>query len=570
MKHYISYILLAAAATASAQNLSTEITVDRTIVPAERAASRLSSVHPSIVSAQVEPARLSMAEYTEPGTVTRSSYLLAPAAWADTFALSPYRGYASLGYFPAYNLGASAGYDILRTADTRLGVWGQFDGYSYKHTPDGADEKNTYRNNSFMVGADFDKRFGNAGVLTAGADFGYGSVGMPAADYTGDHSMTMADVKAAWYARAGRIGYHVDAALHTFGHSADYMPQNGTELNFNVAAGIIARLGERGSGQRAGLELKADFLSRADGLMVEPSATPNGYPLWRAVETKGSTLGVMSITPYYALGHTRGLSLRLGARIDIGTGGTDKKFHAAPDVLLSYTTRSFAVYARARGGEVFNTQRSLYDYTPFMPVGWLYGRSHLPVAADAGINIGPFAGFGVELFGGWSRADDWLMPALYAGNAACAFRATDIEGFHGGARLSYEWRSLLKVSASAEFAPHSEGSGYYMWRDRASMVVKADATVRPVDKLEITLGYEFRNGRRAYSYALLNPADGTIEATAKGLGCVSDLKVGARYAITQALDVFAHADNVLGRRYSVLPGLPSQGVHGLAGVAFKF
>ena len=101
----ISYILLFAAFSAQAQKLSTEITVERTVVPAERAAMRLNSVSPSIVPATVQDTRIDMAEYGQPGTLTRSSYLLAPAAWADTFALSPYRGYVSAGYFPVYNLG---------------------------------------------------------------------------------------------------------------------------------------------------------------------------------------------------------------------------------------------------------------------------------------------------------------------------------------------------------------------------------------------------------------------------------------------------------------------------------
>jgi len=47
----ISYILLFAAFSAQAQKLSTEITVERTVVPAERAAMRLNSVSPSIVPA---------------------------------------------------------------------------------------------------------------------------------------------------------------------------------------------------------------------------------------------------------------------------------------------------------------------------------------------------------------------------------------------------------------------------------------------------------------------------------------------------------------------------------------
>jgi len=579
MKRF-SCIFLLAAASATAQNLSTEITVDRTVVPAERAASRLSSVHPSIFSVPVRPANLTMTEYMEPGSVTRSSHILAPAAWADSFALSPYRGYVSGGYFPVYNLGLSAGYRILQTSDTRLGIWGQFDGYSYKERVHAADDKQTYKNNTFAAGMDFDRRFGRNGVLTAGASYSYGRVVAPGNYCAGDRGIGMADVKVAWYARAGRVGYHVDAAFRTFSASSncdndplvDGFPiehvfyKKGTESRFTASAGLITRLGSSHA-QRAGLELKADMLSRPDATTVNTdgvNADKTSY--WYAAPAAGSTLGVISATPYYAFGHDTGLHLRLGARVDISTGGEGKKFHIAPDVLVSYNATGFSVFARAGGGEVLNTQRSLYDYTPFFPTGWQYERSHLPLTLDAGVNIGPFAGFGLELFGGWARANDWLMPAVVSlrGTAHSLFRATDIKGAHAGVRASYAYRSLLRLSASVEFAPQKEGDGYYLWRDRAKMVVKAGATVCPVEKLELKLDYEFRDSRAAYAYT---PASESISV---GLGCVSDLSFGARYSITPALDVFAHGDNLLGRKYAVMPGIPSQGIHGLAGVSFKF
>ena len=577
----ICYILALAAMSASAQNLSTEITVDRTIVPAERAAMRLNSVRPALLSTPVAPSRIGMTEYTEPGTVTRSSVVLAPAAWADTFAVSPYRGYVSGGYFPAYNLAVSAGYRLLQTADTRLGVWGQFDGLSYKHRPAPDAEKNTYKYNINAYGADFDHRFGSHGVLTVGAAYRFGSVQAPHEEYYDRRNINMADVRAAWYARAGRAGYHVDAELHTFGYKPKLndgvvfdgpAPEGlygtkGTELNFAASAGVIARLGERRAGHRAGLELKADMLSRPDALVLERGIyTLTGDEYFCPALAKGSTLGVISATPYYAFGGATGLNLRLGARIDISTGGDGKKFHIAPDVQASYSRSGFSIYARAGGGEVLNTQRTLSDFTPFFPVGWMYGRSHVPLTVDAGVNVGPFAGFGIGVFGGWARANDWLMPSLTSiyFSPVATMQPVDVKGFHAGIRAVYDYRSLLHVEASAEFAPQSATSGYYLWRDRAKSVVKASATVRPLERLELTLGYEFREGRACYT---LYPVEG---AERVGLGCVSDLSFGARYALTSALDIFARGDNLLGRRYSVLPGIASQGVHGLVGASFKF
>ncbi|MDE6497769.1 MAG: hypothetical protein K2L21_03810 [Muribaculaceae bacterium] len=564
-----AYILLFAAASASAQNLSTEITVDRTVVPAERAAARPASVHPSIASAAIEPVRLDMAEYTGSGTVTRSASVLAPAAWADTFALSPYRGYASLGYFPVYNLAFSAGYDILRTHDTRLGLWGQFDGTSYKDPNcNGFPEKIGY--NIGTVGANFDHRFGHKGVLTTSASYGFGGITSPVGDPY--RSLGMADVDVAWYGRAGRIGYHADAFLHTFSFSPRKLIDgtgarpDGTELRYGLSAGVIGRIGNGLNHSRLGLEIKADMLARP--------AVPAGdyinqiYP--------ASTIGLITATPYYAFGGSTGAAMRLGARVDISTGGEGKTLHIAPDVMLSYNARAFSIYARAGGGEVLNTNRSLFEITPFAPTGMRTGRSHVPVTVDAGVNIGPFAGASFEVFAGWAKANDWLMPFGYyyseSGAApyspsGCEFVAVDLSGVRAGIRAAYDWRDVVSVSASAEFAPGSGKGAWYLWRDRAKTVVKADAAVRPIDRLELKASYELRSGRRSQSSLSTNEGSKWLTLDMKS---VSNLSFGARYSISDAIDVFARGENLLGKRTEIIPGVPSQGVHGLVGAAFKF
>lgn len=578
MKHNITLALaLTAALAAQAQNLSTEVKVDRTVVPAERPAERLGSVHPGIVSVPVSARRLDIAEYGGDGTITRSARLLAPAAWGDTFDISRYRGYVSAGYFPAYNAAVSAGYRIIQNATTRLGAWAQFDGYSFKRELPHL-LKDRFSNNTFAIGVDFDHRVRNTGVLNLKFATNYGRLEAPTGYSAGKHDIGMTDLSAAWWARAGRVGYHVGASFHRFGFDEDkdndllwdgpapsrILHTDGAEILFGATAGLTFRTGnDRG---RAGLEVKADFLSRPDASTLAATDADNPGHL-DVVSAEGSTLGVVSLTPYYAFGRGRGVDLRLGARVDISTGGTGKKFHIAPDVTLTYSADAATVYVRATGGEVLNTQRSLYAYTPFFPVGWQYERSHMPLNVEGGFNLGPWSGFSAEVFGGWARANDWLMPTLTAvgaGTELTVMRPVDLKGAHAGLRLSYAWRSMVDVRASVEMAPQKEGSGYYLWRDRAKLVVKADATVRPIKALELTAGYEFRQSRAAYAYA----PDGT--ASLLSLGCKSDLTFGARYDITPAISVFARGENLLGRKCLALPGVPEQGIHGLVGASFKF
>ncbi len=54
------------------------------------------------------------------------------------------------------------------------------------------------------------------------------------------------------------------------------------------------------------------------------------------------------------------------------------------------------------------------------------------------------------------------------------------------------------------------------------------------------------------------------------MGNISDLKFDARYEISGNFDVWARVENLLCRRAELLPGLQTQGVHGLVGVMLRF
>ena len=51
---------------------------------------------------------------------------------------------------------------------------------------------------------------------------------------------------------------------------------------------------------------------------------------------------------------------------------------------------------------------------------------------------------------------------------------------------------------------------------------------------------------------------------------VSDLSVGASYAVTDDFTVFARGENLLGTDSYLLPYVPAQGLTGLVGIGWKF
>lgn len=51
---------------------------------------------------------------------------------------------------------------------------------------------------------------------------------------------------------------------------------------------------------------------------------------------------------------------------------------------------------------------------------------------------------------------------------------------------------------------------------------------------------------------------------------MSNLTLGADYAITPQVSVFATGENLLNRKFYLIGGVPAQGITGLVGVTYKF
>ena len=565
--------LIAGFLQTSAKDLKTEITVDRTIVPVEREASRLGSLTPRLLSSPVNMRRLSLADYTDPTEITRSASTLDPAAYADTFALSPYRGYASVGYFPVFNLGASAGYRFIDNSRTRLGAWLQYDGSSYKPYGDNAPD-GKYSDNTVTVGVSLDQRVGSKSSFGARIGYTYNSIGLPDESLNDSQNANIFDADLSWWSRPGLIGYRLSAAFSHFGYGKDnYFDETifsdaidpvsvkaAGENRFTFNGGV-AFFGSSVS-PRGGIDLSADFVSRQNGIeMIGTGYSP----------ISDGTLGVVSMTPYVAF-HNGRLHGRVGLKIDLSTGGEGKKFHVAPEVMIDWNVANqFAIYAKLSGGEHLNTLRSLYDYCPYVGGIWQYGRSNVPVTADLGLNIGPFTGFSAKLFGGYAKANNWLMPqfsllGLDSSNSSkliisqTNYGAYNLKGWHAGIGLAYDWRSIVKTEVTAETASNDNEKAYYLWRDRAKYVINASVEVRPISPLKIAVGYELRTDRHNYM----------IGVTSIELKSISNLSLAASYEINNKFTVFARGENLLNTHYNLVTDIQAQGIKGLAGISYKF
>jgi hypothetical protein len=536
---------LIVAAASYAQDLSTEVVVDRTVTPKERAATRLAGLTPSINLPKPEPLSLASADYSALAPVVRSYTRLEPSAGAETPEKSPYRGYFSIGYFPLYNLGISAGYRAIDNERMVLNVYGQFNGESYKYLLN--DTKLNPKYNIGAIGGDFAMKVNEKSTLSAAAGVYLGSNSAP---WRSGQSLGGGSIALGWESKAGNLEYEATANVdidsygdYTLKLPTDSLANSLAQQRYQLEGGVALPIDEN---MHIGLDFEGDFLHSGMAELGE-----------EYYSDVASTLGIIAFTPYYRVGDTT-YDIRIGAKVDFTTGGEEAGVSIAPDVHIDWMPMSqLAIAAKFGGGSVLNSQRQMRNISPYLTATSALGRSEVPITADLDICIGPFYGFSATMFGGFAKAESWLMPDAIM-PAAPIFAGRDIKGWHAGLRLDYQG-SIFNVNASGEIAPSKAEKAYYLWRDRAKYVLKAGADFTGVKNLAVGIGYEYRGHRRAY-----------IGEEALNLGNVNNLSLHANYAFTPRFSVFANLDNILARRYSVVPGLLSARMQGLVGVALRF
>lgn len=542
---YISLLLSLTCASAFAQDINKEITIEKEIVPEQRAATRLAVPHTVISPILQRPdLQFNLADRGV-GIVPRFNPLM-PASTLPAVELSPYRGYAAIGYFPAYNLGVTAGYDFINNEKTILGASVQFIGYNYNiERKDYQDEtiKEKLKRSDATANIGLTHYFNPGQSLDVNLDFGYGKVDVPYPNNFCDHKSLRLGLDARWRSgsmtefytvglRGGLINF--DGDFWVGGH-IPYMKETDFGADFGLNYGSLS-IGIDGSFRRHG-----DFDTPGVGHVAN-----------------SKLISLVSAVPAYTFDNGDGTKVRFGAKVQY-TGGSRGKFHVAPDVMIAIAPSStFAFQADIRGGEVMNSLADLYQITPFFSPHDAYLTSNIPVAADIRFVVGPFSGASVEIFGGYAITKNWLMP-----DYDCTYTSCNLKGWHAGLKVAYSRGSWLDASVSAELAPQKYNQGYYLWRDRAKSVINANVAVNPIKKLRLSAGYELRSGRGMYNSIYDNPL--LIK-----MSSVNNLTFGAAYQITPAFTVFGRGENLLNHDNTLLFGIPSQGITGLIGVEAKF
>lgn len=578
MKHthylYIGAALLAF--QAQAQDLSTEITVERTVVPREREATRPRNVFPELYSPAVQRQSLFPSEYYNPSELTPGIPLLGHVSWPLAAEPSPYRGYASLGYFPALNIGANAGYRLVDTEKSTVGAWLQYSGAKYKAT-DYQGTKDNYSTHDFTIGIDGRHTFSPRSVLTGALDFSIGSQNRPwAKDDSYSRSATTLNFKAGFASSTGRVAYDLAASLGYFGFNKNYPTATADALH-QTDIGIHGSVGltrEDADSRWCGLDVESHIL------FTNNAPTPSG----------DATMSATSLRPFLSFENSTG-KLRIGLDLSAATGEGDATFRVAPDIFAAWTPASqFMVYANATGGQKLNLARNVYSLSPWVIMQDAVGRTDIPYHLRLGINYGPWTGFNAEIFGQYAKANNAAMPTILLDpqNALSFLGMYDMKGWQVGAALEYKFRQPYSLRVEGTISPDRK---WYANLDRALYTLDAKITANPIKPLDISVCYQLRAGRRAYPVIAdiitppsdLTPGDFTdpdantptkpYQPPKSGfvnLHNISSLDIAASYRITERLTAFARGENILGHKALDPAGVGLQGIRGLVGVAYKF
>lgn len=596
-KHVIISGALIASLTASAQDLNKEITIDRDIVPAQRAAAR-PVVFPSVIPPAISSVTLRMEEReTAPG-ITPGIAPYEPATGLGAFPATPWRGYADLGYFPAADFGLSAGYAIVDKASTRLNVWLQAGARSYENGQRSFMDETIaddfkWKSLDITGGVGFSQKFGSHNRLDLSTDVAYSTTSYP--DLAKDLGNFRWHLDGLFTGRANdRLTYRVGAGVGIFHNrqqellwdatAGDDLPMPVNQTSVSVVAGVRHQASDNlavGIDVDGGMLHYNSFLTpgmMAAGMYGSPFLSPSG-----------KTLGQVDFIPAveYNAGSFYG---RAGARLGLSVN-SGSSFHVAPDVTFGVNPSSaFGAWVKLGGGVETNSLESMWQRSRYADPRQAYDFSNVAFTGQLGLRVGPFKGASLTLTADYAAANDWYMPMVEIDGSSRynLFAPGRVRAWKLGARVDWSYREIVTLALSYDYNPGDGADHAWLyWADRARQVIGASVSVNPLpfltvmsveSPLTIDLGVASRIDRRQWVESAggadyVNSQDYLLTqgyAISEKLGDLTNLWAGASWRFTPALTVFARFDNILDRRVTMVFGAPTQGFTGLFGLGYKF
>lgn len=578
---HIAFLLLAGAALPAAAQYDQDINVEGKYVPEYIQHDRI-GLFPRPVRFEAAKSSLSYSLAGVDADFTPQAVPAPATGWRTLRHTGDTRGYLELGLGSYLQSTLSAGYRMIDTKSSVLGLRLQHNSTSlWKPKVSALAPDNRQWRYDESLGVYGHHTFEGLGRLDAAIDyhignFGYYSFAPGSAtpdELTGADvpTQTLNDVSArvAWHSPSAvdDLTWHVGADARYFGYRSLY--------DYGYATpGTMAR-STGGRETRVGLDAAIDFptsTSSAVGLTLDADLLaygtyePRGLDGLEGMETPG-TYGMVTLTPYYRFTRSR-LNVRVGARIDLAANariGSDRfrTFHIAPDVRLDWNAGPVALFVHATGGCELHTLAGGYELDYYqMPAIFSTTPVYTPLDVKGGMTFGPFSGFHAGFDIAWRKSDGQYYGGMYGESLSRLEERLDIRGWSAGVNAGYDAGRIFRIGADAHYQPQNHDKCWFNGYDRAEWVVRAAMESNPWGRLHLRMEYNLR--------AMRDMSLHETTADAPRLPNYSMLGFGVSYGITDAVDIWAQADNLLCRRNYTLPGQPEPRLRLAAGLGFKF
>lgn len=448
--------------------------------------------------------------------------------------------YINLGYGNNGNVTGEMNYLFDFSPADRFNVNAAFDGFNFD--PDRTEELEGWKSRFYQtqIKADYAHRFRSAELGVSGSFSSQVFNYLPLSLYATDKQRNMlggvqlhvrsTDPSRAWQ-------YALEAGVNYFGRGYLY---GADESNSETSLRL-----------KGGLSYSADGTNRV-GLDLDVNQANYSF---EGLENNG----LIGLTPYYNY-TTDAMRLRVGARVDIRTG-YDNGVAFAPDVKAEFPLADhYVLYVQATGGTLLNDFFRFNSITPYW--GGYAGYDQLKntrvqldaqagFKADMGENLWMNLYAGYELrkneigFYPYSTDDIELLPYSFMQGKGNNLKA--------GFASAYQYKDIIDVSFSVDYRKWSTDDGREtVLYDKPKLDAHFDMQIHPTSRLNINLGYQYRNY-----------AEGNRNA-------VSDLYAGADYRLFNFFTLWVKAANLTNSEYEYDLNYPAQGIHFMVGTSFRF
>lgn len=460
-----------------------------------------------------------------------------------------YRGYLCAGYGNNGNVDARLGYLWDISKKDRLNVEASLDGWNGDVT-DRNGEDWTSRLYNTRLGLDYRHAFKKMDLMLGGAYHSQVFNYMNPQYYYGDLSRSVENPSRRQHQTMANA--HLGIASTDKDTPIQFMGEVGMNLFKQKYPTNIAE------GSENNFYLKGDVWKPFNDQCFGLAWDFNTYS-YSMDDMKGTTS--LELNPYYGY-ENDDWRIRLGAHVDWWSG-IDDEVNFSPDVNVEYIfSDSYVLYAKAGGGRENKSLMELTEFTPYWTLSHPYILpTYMSLDAAIGLKASPINGLWFNLTGGYQIREDDLFWKLVDGSGSyLGFDQGKSKVAYGSAELKYDYKDLFDLGLKATYyhwkGDKMEGLDQYaeerLLALKSEMELNAEVGFKPVQGLRINAGYEY------------------VKKAEEIYDPISNLYVGADYALMKNLSIFAKANNLLNKEYVRADAYPAQKLNFLAGLSLQF